>query len=98
MHVFGEGARWTEQMNTALRNRVERSLYERAERKGHEAQDDVQFGLQSVEVVGAPLFGRHSLTATMLSTIAVALAAMAAFDLLFLKGAYLHVVSVMLFR
>ena len=33
MHVFGEGARWTEQMNTALRNRVERSLYERAERK-----------------------------------------------------------------
>jgi len=34
----------------------------------------------------------------MFRTIAVAAAAMAAFDLLFLNGAYLHALSAMLFR
>jgi len=34
----------------------------------------------------------------MFRTMAVALAAMAAFDLLFLNGTYLHAVSAMLFR
>jgi hypothetical protein len=67
------------------------------ERLGHEAQDNVQFGFQPVEVVARGWFAAAINRATMFRTVVVALAAMAAFDLLVLNGAYLHALSAMLF-